>query len=780
MATIALGFVGQSIGAAIGGTVLGVSSAAIGGYIGAMVGGLIDNRLFPQRVEGPRLNDLSVTASTYGIAIPIAYGPRVRLAGNIIYSSGLIERSSSSRQGGKGGGGTVVREYNYHTHVAVALCEGVVNSLTKIWANGKLIFDNDGSGTGSEPIVWAAGSAQARAAEIRFYPGSFTQPVDTTMEGDIGAGDVPAYLGTCYVMFDTLQLADFGNRLPNFEFEIEVQSSVDATDIVSDICTRAGVTAPALGQVSGLAIEGYLIGRETSAWGGIQPIALVHAFDMADRSGTITAVKRGHGPRATIPPDDLAAVAVAGEALTDREPKIKLNRKEDWKLPKRAALTYADTTLDLQEGGQDDETNVGNSDNDLSAEIPVSLAPNDAKTIVARMLDEAWASRANATIRLTERWHFLEASNSVVIPIEGDLWLGRIDRITRSPNGLIDVELVSDDPLIYQNSLTAQTGILPANPLATTVDTRLIVMDTPILLDSNDDSGFYWAVAGEATGWRGAQVQRSIDAGASYDNVGSMGLTADIGDMQTTLAAGPTDIWDLGNTFQVTMLPEAVIDSATDIQVFSGYNLAWIGPANGQGGEFIQFKTATLQSGTTYLISDLLRGRMGTEHAVGSHGAGEVFVIMWPSRIMRSDYSVSDWNRSRLYRAVSVYQDTTIPASIDFTNTGEGKRPLSPVHPRGVRDSGNDLTLTWTRRTRLGVPGLGMGPVPLGEEYEAYEVDIESGSSVLRTITSSTPQIIYTAAEQTADGLTPGNQVSGTIYQMSSIRGRGRGRTFTV
>lgn len=99
--------------------------------------------------------------------------------------------------------------------------------------------------------------------------------------------------------------------------------------------------------------------------------------------------------------------------------------------------------------------------------------------------------------------------------------------------------------------------------------------------------------------------------------------------------------------------------------------------------------------------------------------------------------------------------------------------PKSPVHVEGTRDGSNNLALSWVRRTRLQVPGLGLGPVPLGELSEAYSIDIYSGASVVRTISATTPAANYSAAEQTADGLTPGNPVSLRVYQLSDVRGRG-------
>jgi hypothetical protein len=98
--------------------------------------------------------------------------------------------------------------------------------------------------------------------------------------------------------------------------------------------------------------------------------------------------------------------------------------------------------------------------------------------------------------------------------------------------------------------------------------------------------------------------------------------------------------------------------------------------------------------------------------------------------------------------------------------------PRSPVHVKGTRDTSNNLTIEWTGRTRTPVTGLAE-LVPMGESVEAYDIDIIVGGNPVRTITATTTNAPYTAAEQTADGITPGNPVTLNIYQLSSTRGRG-------
>jgi len=73
--------------------------------------------------------------------------------------------------------------------------------------------------------------------------------------------------------------------------------------------------------------------------------------------------------------------------------------------------------------------------------------------------------------------------------------------------------------------------------------------------------------------------------------------------------------------------------------------------------------------------------------------------------------------------------------------------------------------------------------VPLGEDSEAYEVDILDGATRKRTLQVATPSALYTAAQQTADWgsvLVSGQTLSIRIHQLSALIGRGAGRSVTL
>lgn len=191
-------------GAAIGWQIGGPQGAAIGASIGSSAGAYFFGPEIPD-IQGPRLSDLKVQTSTFGAPIPIVYGA-YRLTGNVIYSTDIIETRKDEEVGGKGGPSATQTTYSYSVYCAVGICEGPVDGVRRIWANGKLIYNAD------------TGLIDSDIGDMRIYLGGEDQEPDPYWQGVYT--DVPAHRGLVYVAFDNLQLATFGNRIPNFSFEI--------------------------------------------------------------------------------------------------------------------------------------------------------------------------------------------------------------------------------------------------------------------------------------------------------------------------------------------------------------------------------------------------------------------------------------------------------------------------------------------------------------------------------------------------------------------------------
>ena len=154
MATLALAAAGAAVGGALlpaGVTLFGaaIGGATLGAQVGALAGAFIDQSLLapsgqPTVAHGPRLSDLRVTASSEGAPIPRLYG-RARLGGQIIWATTIEEevvQQGAAGGSGKGGAGeataaTTARiEYRYFANFAVALAEGPITGIGRVWADG--------------------------------------------------------------------------------------------------------------------------------------------------------------------------------------------------------------------------------------------------------------------------------------------------------------------------------------------------------------------------------------------------------------------------------------------------------------------------------------------------------------------------------------------------------------------------------------------------------------------------------------------------------------------
>jgi hypothetical protein len=183
--------------------------------------------------EGSRLKEAQITSSTEGMSVPRLFG-RMRLGGNMFWATRFKETITTTTiktprpgKGGGGGGGTETTTitYTYSCSFAIGFCEGSMRTqLSRVWADGKLLD--------MSKISW------------RFYSGTDTQTPDSYMETVEGAGNVPAYRGLAYLVFEEFELADFGNRIPQITAEIinplDTTGPDDLEELVKSVCILPG------------------------------------------------------------------------------------------------------------------------------------------------------------------------------------------------------------------------------------------------------------------------------------------------------------------------------------------------------------------------------------------------------------------------------------------------------------------------------------------------------------------------------------------------------------
>jgi hypothetical protein len=201
MATLLLSTAGSFVGG-----FLGPFGAMAGRALGAIAGSLIDQALVgafspQQNVKGPRLTSVDITASTEGAAIARVIG-RSRIAGQMIWATRFEEEATTEESGGKGlgGSGTSTTTYAYYANFAVALCEGPITRIGRIWMDGREVDQTQ--------------------ITVRKYLGTEAQEPDSLIVLKEGSEDAPAYRGIAYLVFERLALSDYGNRMPIVTAEV--------------------------------------------------------------------------------------------------------------------------------------------------------------------------------------------------------------------------------------------------------------------------------------------------------------------------------------------------------------------------------------------------------------------------------------------------------------------------------------------------------------------------------------------------------------------------------
>lgn len=186
MAQMVLGGVGQALGGGIG--------RIIGSTLGAMIDRSLVAGLEAPRQRGPRLGMISLQGAAEGSPMACVFG-RARVVGQVIWAARFREGRKTSSAGK---GGPRVVEYDYSLSFAVALCEGPIDGVGRIWADGQPM---DSSGV-----------------TMRVHRGTDEQSPDPLIEAV--EGEAPAYRGTAYVVLEDLPLGPYGNRPPQLAFEV--------------------------------------------------------------------------------------------------------------------------------------------------------------------------------------------------------------------------------------------------------------------------------------------------------------------------------------------------------------------------------------------------------------------------------------------------------------------------------------------------------------------------------------------------------------------------------
>ena len=695
MATLLL----TAVGTAVGGP--------IGGAIGAFLGRQVDQTIFSASRQGPRLKELAVTTSSYGQPLPRNFG-RTRIAGSIIWSTELQE-TAGKEGGGKGQPSTTT--FSYSASFAVALSSTPIDRVGRIWADGNLL-------RGAADDLKVGG-------EIRVYQGDGDALVDPLIAADRGSF-APAFRDIAYVVFENLQLSDFGNRIPALTFEVFAPD--DASVSIEQLLPRAQRSSGEmiLQDTRGFSDGGGTIGNTLATINQVFPLVCT-----ANAQGL--KVSSAYAAPAQIP---VLSQQISVRASEDAD---EFHRQRGERLGSEPlALRYYDEERDYQPSVQR-ALGLRQDGRETMVDLPVSMMAQGA-----RQLANANAHRA--------RW-----SNERIVwktsELDPDIAPGRIVRLPDSP-GIwqikswewsdrgVELGLERLSPEIA-GTLAGDSGAANSPADDPITSTLLIAVEVPPNDSSNPaDRTILAAATSEGPGWRGAALY--IEQSSSLEELGSTGNTRAIAGSTTSLL-GPSVCAVIEPTAElnVNLVGEDLAFQSTDVMgLINGSNRLLV------GGELIQFLEAQSLGNGDWRLSGLLRGRAGTESAaILGHDAGTNVVLLDEKVTLLEPAMVPVATEVRI-AAIGLAEKE--PVFADLENIGLSRRPLMPIAPQTRIEPGGALRFCWTRRARGQWAWPSNVEVPLVEEQELYTVGFGPVDNPLSAWSVSEPQYVFSQLEKAA------------------------------
>ena len=536
-------------------------------------------------------------------------------------------------------------------------------------------------------------------------------------------------------------------------------ASAKLSSIVTDLSLSVGLSAEQI-DVTDLSddVFGFVIARQGTARSAIEQLMMAFLFDAVESEGKVKFVKRGRAVALTIDQTDLG-IHLGGAPVPTLLP---LSRADEATLPRTVTIKYPNYAADYQTSAQCAKRLTGRAESEITADLPVVMSDVYARSVADAALFSAWVARTTVSWATSLKHAQLEPTDLVMIQ-------GNAIRITKRTldRTLLRYEGAFDTGVSLVGGALASAGDTPTQSITKNALTFLLLADTAMLRDADDDAGYYMALCGYELPWPGAALYKSWNDGVSWGQIASTTIAASIGVATNILGEFPDNTFDEFNTLSVRLV-SGTLASTTKLSVLNGDNLAIL------GNEILQFKRAVLESDGTYTLSGFLRGRRGTSTA--NHSISQRFLLVTAGAVFRDKIPAGDIGLDRLYIATTLGDSLKRAAAVSFRPNGAGLLPLSPVLLGGGRDAGGNLTIKWVRRTRLGGEWRDLTDAALGEVTELYSVEIYNNAYyqlVTRTLAATQPSLIYTAVQQIADFGSVQPIVYVRVYQQSETAGRG-------
>ena len=690
-----------------------------------------------------RINSMRVQQSAYGLCQPLVYGKN-RLAANMFWYGDFSStaHTTTTKSGGKGGKTkTSNTTYTYSASLMLGLCETKIRDIGNIWRDKEQIVPKTEGGVQLKPIdqlgfeLFDGDQNQVWGYLASMHP---DQAVHYPFLGYIACAN-----------YDLGGSASLSNH--NFEVISDITFSdtihdANPADVIEDF-----ITNPRYGAASSLnmadvsefrtycAATNLLISPALTEQRAAHEIIneIVEAVNCAIVPSPDGLKIRSYGDTAvsgngvTFTPDLTPAYHLTDDDFIGDDQPVRVKRSRDTDAFNHCQIEYVNrfNQYNTETVEAKDQANIEMFG--LRTQDPVKYdffcEPKIARHAVQLLLQRKLYVRNEYEFDLGWKYCRLEPMDIVTLTDESlglDRFPVRITRIEEDQDGLLTVtaeELALGSRSAVEYDLQASNGYQGGNEEPGNVNAP-VIFEPP--LDLTDGKNQVWVAASGGSNWGGCNVWASLD-NTTYEMIGTIYGSARYGQLVAAINASET-------AMQVQLNTSSQIFSGTSEDAQVNTTLCRV------GDEYVSYVDATLNGSGLYTLGGVLRGRFDDALA---HNAGESFVRI-DKAIFQHEFNSNLIDKTIYLKFTSFnglqQKEQTLDEVTAYSHTLNGGRP-SGVKGLSLQSPfvGSSFKVQW--QFAAGAQG--------------YIVQVLSGSTLLRTIETTSAEYTYSMEEAKVDGV---------------------------
>lgn len=360
-------------------------------------------------------------------------------------------------------------------------------------------------------------------------------------------------------------------------------------------------------------VEGFIIKDQKPIRNALGELQKIFFFDGNEQDFLLHIQSRGVGAEVTIPEENMGAgleEPLVGES-------VEITRESELDLPQEIAYEAMDINNDYWGHIERSQRLVIEQDDKHSIRLGVVTNSDQLAQAVQIGHSTIWIERDKFRMTLLRKFSDLTVGMILKFTKKGNFHRFRINAIEYTVPGIIVVEGHREEVGQFDNVAAGTSGGRGTKAAAAVGDSVLFFLDAPMLKSEHDDEGYYVSIGKQSRHhvWKGASLFLSKDD-SFFGLLEKYVTSAPNGVLISDISNGQSVTWS-GQVMKIHM-NDGSLFSATKPAVLAGENIAFLLDPNGDV-EYIQWATAMDNGDNTFDLSNLLRGRRGTELPMDTH-----------------------------------------------------------------------------------------------------------------------------------------------------------------